>query len=163
MNKKIIIVLVVVIILILITGGVFLFRENNRDVVNNIESNNNFEETMVNDIMEEELEIDTNAIQVKEFIIESYTDIIDGQFSPAFSLKKINVNKGDLVRIKITTISGSHDFKIDEFDIYTETPLNREVVVEFVADKEGEFIYYCTKPNHRDLGHWGTLIVSSVD
>lgn len=96
---------------------------------------------------------------VKEFSMTSFTEIIDGQYFPQFSTKKLEVNKGDLVRIKVTVTSGTHDFKIDEFDVYSETPLNEEVTIEFVADKAGEFVYYCTKPNHRANGHWGTLTV----
>jgi nitrous oxide reductase len=96
---------------------------------------------------------------VKEFIMTSFTEVIDGKYYPQYSLKNITVNKGDLVRIKITVTGGMHDFKIDEFDVYSDTPLDKETVIEFVADEAGEFIYYCTKPGHRANGHWGTLIV----
>ncbi len=96
---------------------------------------------------------------VKEFAIQSYTDVIDGKYYPKFSPSEITVNKGDSVRIKITNIRGTHDFKIDEFGVYTDTPLNQEMTVEFVADKAGSFEYYCTKPGHRQNGQWGTLNV----
>lgn len=96
---------------------------------------------------------------VKEFVMESYTEIIDGKYYPKFSPEEITVNKGDKVRIRITNTKGTHDFKIDEFGVYTETPLNQEMTVEFVADKAGSFEYYCTKPGHRQNGHWGTLKV----
>ena len=97
---------------------------------------------------------------VKEFAIESYTEVIDGKYYPKFSPNEITVNKGDLVRIKITVTKGVHDFKIDEFNVYADTKeLNKEYVVEFTADKAGEFIYYCTKTGHRAAGHWGTLKV----
>lgn len=96
----------------------------------------------------------------KEFAIESFTEIIDGKYYPQYSLKEISVNKGDLVRIKITVKSGMHDFKIDEFNVYADTKEpNKEYIVEFVADKEGSFEYYCTKPGHRQNGHFGTLKV----
>ena len=62
-------------------------------------------------------------------------------------------------RIKITETSGAHNFNIDEFGVYTETPLNKESVVMFTADKSGSFVYYCSKPGHRQNGHWGTLTV----
>ncbi len=96
---------------------------------------------------------------LKEFSMTSYTDVINGQYKPNFSIKDITVNKGDRVRIKITEISGNHDFKINEFGVYTVTDLNKEAVVEFVADKQGDFVYYCTKPGHRQNGQWGTLKV----
>ena len=96
---------------------------------------------------------------VKEFTMESFVEFVDGQPKPQFSLKEIMVNKGDKVKIKITNIKGTHDFKLDEFNIYEGTPLNQEVVVEFTADKVGEFVYYCNQPGHRQAGQWGTLRV----
>ncbi|MEK6893141.1 MAG: hypothetical protein AABX07_02965 [Nanoarchaeota archaeon] len=96
---------------------------------------------------------------VKEFTISSFTEIVDGKYFPQFSLKEISVNKGDFIRIKITNTKGTHDFKIDEFNAYAETPLNQEVIIEFTADKAGSFEYYCTKTGHRQNGHWGTLKV----
>jgi len=100
-----------------------------------------------------------NNAPVKEFVMESFTEVIDGKYFPKFSPNNLTVNKGDLVRIKITNIKGTHDFKIDEFNVYAETPLDQEVIVEFVADKAGSFEYYCTKPGHRQNGHWGTINV----
>lgn len=100
-----------------------------------------------------------SSAQAKEFIIQSFTEVIDGKYYPKFSPNEITVNKGDLVRIKITNTKGTHDFKIDEFNVYTETPLDQEVIVEFIADKAGSFEYYCTKPGHRQNGHWGTIKV----
>jgi heme/copper-type cytochrome/quinol oxidase subunit 2 len=97
---------------------------------------------------------------VKEFTITSFVEFVDGKPKPQYSLKEITVNKGDKVKIKITVTSGAHDFKIDEFDIYVDTKeLNKEYAVEFIADKAGEFTYYCTKPSHRQNGHWGILKV----
>jgi len=96
---------------------------------------------------------------VKEFTMTSFVEMVDGKPHPQYSLKEITVNKGDLVRIKITVTKGMHDFKIDEFNVYADTQPDKEYVVEFTADKAGEFIYYCTKPGHRQNGHWGTLKV----
>lgn len=115
-------------------------------------------------VMEEVTEENNNEVEesnsaVKEFEMESFTEIIDGQYFPQFSKKEITVNKGDTVRLKINATSGMHNFKIDEFNVLTETPTGEVTVVEFVADKSGEFVYYCAKPNHRALGHWGTLKV----
>ncbi|OHA71270.1 MAG: hypothetical protein A3H01_00095 [Candidatus Wildermuthbacteria bacterium RIFCSPLOWO2_12_FULL_40_9] len=96
---------------------------------------------------------------VKEFTMESFVEFIDGNPKPQFSIKEIVVNKGDRVKINITTTSGKHDFKLDEFNIYEETPVNQQVAIEFVADQSGEFIYYCNQPGHRLAGQWGTLKV----
>ncbi len=105
------------------------------------------------------IKTDMSNAPVKEFVMESFVETVDGKPKPQFSPNEITVNKGDLVRIKITNTKGTHDFKIDEFNVYTETPLNQEMIVEFTADKAGSFEYYCTKPGHRQNGHWGTLKV----
>lgn len=143
MNNKLIIFLIIIVLVIV--GGFFFFNKEYLGI-NNVE-NNTEQENLDN-------------LSVKEFSIESYSEIIDGSFLPQFSLNEISVKKGDLVRIKIIATSGVHDFKIDEFDVFLETPLDEEVVVEFVADMTGEFVYYCSKPMHRTLGQWGVLTVS---
>jgi len=98
----------------------------------------------------------TSESPLKEFAMDSFYD----ENGVWFSLKEINVNKGDRVRIKVTNIKGKHDFIIDEYGINEITPLNEEVVIEFIADKTGEFVYYCSVPGHREKGQWGTLTVS---
>jgi len=98
---------------------------------------------------------DISNAPVKEFVMTSFYDTT----GIWFSLKEISVNKGDIVRIKVTNIKGTHDFSLDEYGIKKMTPLNEEVVIEFTADKAGEFIYYCSVPGHRQKGQWGTLKV----
>lgn len=91
----------------------------------------------------------------KEFSMTSFYD----STGTWFSLKEISVAKGDVVRIKVTNIKGTHDFTLDEYGIKEITPLNQEVAIEFTADKAGEFVYYCSVPGHRQKGQWGTLKV----
>lgn len=92
---------------------------------------------------------------VKEFSMTSYYDA-DGKW---FSLKEIKVKQGDKVRIKVTNTKGTHDFTLDEYGIKEMTPLDKETVIEFTADKKGEFAYYCSVPGHRAGGQEGKLIV----
>jgi len=96
--------------------------------------------------------------EVKEFVMQSYYSPEQGR--PFFSLKEMVVKKGDRVRVKVTNSFGTHNFVIDEYDLKQETPLNQETVIEFTADKAGEFVYYCSMPGHRAAGQWGTLKVS---
>lgn len=96
---------------------------------------------------------------VKEFSMDSFVVFEDDKPKPQFSIKEITVNKGDTVRLNINTTSGTHDFKIDELDVFADTPTDEVTVVEFVATEAGEFVYYCNQPGHRANGHWGTLIV----
>lgn len=92
---------------------------------------------------------------VKEVSLNSYYD----DKGAWFSVKEIKVKEGDVVRVKVTNTKGMHDFVIDEFGVSKETPLNEEVVIEFVADKAGTYEYYCSKPGHRARGQVGKLIV----
>jgi len=111
------------------------------------------------EVMEESMDEMMDEAVVKEFSMDSFVVMEDGKPKPQFSVKEITVNKGDKVKLKVTVTSGSHNFKLDEFGIYEQTPLNEEVVIEFTADKAGEFVYYCNMPGHRANGHWGTLKV----
>lgn len=89
---------------------------------------------------------------VKEFTITS-TNF-------AFNPKDITVQKGDRVRINFKNTDGYHNLVIDEFNVATKT-LNEggSDTVEFVANKIGSFVYYCSVGNHRTMGMWGRLNV----
>ena len=101
----------------------------------------------------------TSTGQVKEFSFDSFFVMEDGKPKPQFSVKEITVNKGDRIMFNVNVTSGAHDFNIDEFNIHQPTQTGQVAVVEFVADKAGEFVYYCNMPGHRANGHWGTLKV----
>lgn len=92
---------------------------------------------------------------VKEFTTTAYYD----ESGTWYSLKEMRVKQGDTVRIKATNTKGMHDLTLDEFGIKQELSLNKEVIIEFTADKTGEFTYYCSKPGHRAKGQFGKLIV----
>ena len=98
---------------------------------------------------------------VKEFSMESYTNVVSGAYHPRFSIGQMNVIKWDKVIIHIKTTSGMHNFNLDEFNIHVETPKDETTTVEFIANQTWSFQYYCSKPWHRAAGHWGTLIVDS--
>jgi len=53
-----------------------------------------------------------------------------------------------------------HDFNIDEFDVKLPVTAAGETnSVTFIADTIGEFEYYCSVGQHRQLGQVGTLVV----
>jgi plastocyanin len=77
-----------------------------------------------------------------------------------FDPSTITVKKGDKVKITFKNSGGTHDFVIDELNV--KTPIiqgGAEAVVEFTADQEGSFEYYCSVGNHRAMGMKGTLVV----
>ena len=151
MNKKIIIP-VVVISIIAAVATIIVFNKSSQTP----ETGNTASNAQNNNVVETAPIVPQNKeLAVKEFVMTSFYD----DTGIWFSLKEISVNEGDIVRIKVTNIKGNHDFVIDEYNIKEITPLNEEVVIEFTADKAGEFIYYCSKPEHRQKGQWGTLKV----
>ncbi|MDO8565862.1 MAG: cupredoxin domain-containing protein [Candidatus Moranbacteria bacterium] len=133
--------IIVGVIVVVAIAGFFLMKDNNDAVVTKSDSN--------------KPAVTMPAGEVKEFSMTSYYD----DAGKWFSLKEINVKKGDVVRIKVTNIKGSHDFNIDEYGVKKATPLNQEAIIEFTADKVGEFTYYCSMPGHRQAGQFGKLIV----
>lgn len=134
MNKNTIVIIIIVAVVIVL-GSISLFGNNTQSPATN--------------------NLQNNQQAVKEFSMTAFYD----NAGVWFSVKEMSVNKGDLVRVKVTNIKGTHDFTIDEYGINKITPLNEEVIVEFTADKAGEFIYYCSIPGHREKGQWGTLKV----
>ena len=93
------------------------------------------------------------APTVKEFVIEGKN------FS--FAPSTISVKKGDQVKITLKNTGGTHDLKIDEFNVGTKRiQSNQADSFTFVADKTGSFQYYCSVGSHRAMGMWGTLVVT---
>ena len=79
----------------------------------------------------------------------------------AFSQDTITVKKGSTVVVEFESTEGFHDFVIDEFSVNTDQVRPRtKTSIEFIASEVGEFEYYCSVGNHRELGMVGTLIVT---
>jgi cytochrome c oxidase subunit 2 len=70
------------------------------------------------------------SASVKEFTLNATRF----QYSP----ETITVSKGDRVRIRINNIDALHGIRIPEFGVGDKEK------VEFIADKTGEFDFYCT-------------------
>lgn len=139
--------------LVVVLGGAYLLRGGKDSGVE--------DKASVSDVLQKE-EKAMMEKGVKEFSLNSWYEVKDGKPTTNFSLKEIAVAKGDTVRVKVTNTKGVHDFAIDEFGVKTETPEGVETIIEFVADKAGEFTYYCSKPGHAALGQTGKLIVSDA-
>ena len=78
----------------------------------------------------------------------------------SFTPNEIRVKKGDTVRINFTNAEGFHDLVIDEFNARTnQLQAGQSQIIEFIADREGTFTYYCSVPGHRARGMEGKLIV----
>jgi nitrite reductase (NO-forming) len=82
---------------------------------------------------------------------------IEGVLNPT-----LTANPGDVVEITLVNADGIlHDLTIDEVGV--QTPQIGEpgqlAVLTFTAGAEGEYVYYCSLPGHRQAGMWGTLRV----
>lgn len=140
--KKILIIISAVVILV---GAWFLlgsdkFRGGSRDAVSNGSKNAG---TVQKDFSEGEAKVfQINASNYK------------------YDVKEIRVKKGDKVKIVLNVNQGLHDLVLNEFGIASEkTQTGGIATMEFVADKEGKFEYYCSIGTHRQMGMFGTLIV----
>jgi len=80
----------------------------------------------------------------------------------AFDVTEITVQEGDTVTINFESKDGFHDWVVDEFNAST-LQVNPGTVtsVTFVADKAGEYEYYCSVGQHRQMGMVGKLIVET--
>ncbi len=89
--------------------------------------------------------------------IKTFT-VIGKPFS--FTPSQITVNKGDTVVIIFKNESGTHDWRIDEFNSLTKILQGgQQETIQFVANKTGTFEYYCSIGTHRQQGMKGNLIV----
>ncbi len=141
-----------------VVGGAFLLRGNSAQEVPNqansalptqssnpIDSGSNDTSIMVDDT--EGTVANARMIQIEA-----------GSFY--FNPSEIRVKKGETITIELTSVDMMHDFNIDEFNVALPiTPAGETNSVTFVADKAGEFEYYCSVGQHRANGQVGTLIV----
>lgn len=84
---------------------------------------------------------------------------IEGKVNP-----NLSANPGDNVIITLVSGDGAlHNINIDEFKARSSdvTSSVKSIELEFTADKEGTYKYYCSVPGHRQAGMEGNIIVGS--
>lgn len=114
--------------------------ETNESDVSNIES-----EPMMNASQEP-------SMSIKEFNITART----WEFQPS----TITVNRGDTVRLAITSVDVAHGFALSEFNVNTRLEPGQTANVEFVVDQVGQFSFFCSVfCGNGHGGMRGTLIV----
>ncbi len=73
----------------------------------------------------------------------------------------ITVKKGQPAKIVLSSKDMMHDFNIDELNVRLPIVKSGNTgEVEFVADKVGEYEYYCSVGQHRKNGQVGKFIVT---
>ncbi|MDD5749591.1 MAG: cupredoxin domain-containing protein [Patescibacteria group bacterium] len=140
-------------------NGQEVAQENNGDFELELENNGNLGEEMDNDSdnsvlevgIDTSLDIDT-SLNVSEVNITA--------FNFGYSSSEIRVKQGDLVRLRFVNEEGFHDWVLDEFNAATrQMQAGEEQTIEFIADRTGEFEFYCSVGQHRQMGMVGKLIV----
>lgn len=85
-------------------------------------------------------------------------DVVAKKWS--FTPNVITVNKGDRVRLSITSQDVAHGFMLPEYGINERIEPGNTTVVEFTADKQGEFEFRCSvRCGEGHMGQKGKLIV----
>ena len=77
-----------------------------------------------------------------------------------FTPNLIEAKMGDKVRITITAKDIQHTFTLPIFNISQDIPAGQTVVIEFRADKQGEFTFYCNMPGHTIKGMTGRINIT---
>lgn len=111
------------------------------------EETKNDQEIDVQQAISSKTEIDKGTSPVKEF------NIISRQYE--FEPNTLIVNQGDKVVIEIISMDVEHGFAIDEYNINEVIPEGKTMVIEFLANKSGEFEFYCSVYCGR--GHTGMI------
>ena len=99
----------------------------------------------------------SKSTDTKTFVIgsENLRFYIEGVENPDMIVKE-----GDKVRIEFSSQQGFHDWRVDEFNAFTEKVESGSVeAIEFIVDKKGTYEYYCSVGKHRANGMKGKFIV----
>lgn len=161
MNKTIV---GLIILLVLAGGGYYLYTTNmsEADDVMMVEESMEKEDSMMDadDAMMEEETGEEDAMMMEEDA--EVFELTGTMFE--YDVTDITVTEGDTVKIVLTSAEGMHDWMVDDFDAATEVAQEGETVeVTFVADAAGEYEYYCSVGNHREMGMVGTLTVLAAN
>jgi len=100
-----------------------------------------------------------SAIQDGKMVFIGQGGDIDGQVNP-----DLKAGVGDKVVITLTSGEGAeHDITFDQIGVQSEHVVGKgnSVTLEFTADREGTFAYYCSLPGHRQAGMEGKFIVGT--
>lgn len=160
MNSKAIVIILVVLVLLGVGGYMLMNRgvqpEQSETAENSpekmMEQNQMTEDKSATDSSGSAMTGTSMDDAVKEFTVTGS--------SFKFEPNKIEVNKGDKVKITFKNAGGFHDFMIDEFKVAAkQIGSGASETVEFTADKAGTFEFYCSVGNHRAQGMKGTLVV----
>lgn len=93
-----------------------------------------------------------------EVPVSNTVDVAMGMYF--FEPNEIRVKAGEPVIINLINNEGMHDFVIDVLRVKSKTLKAGDTqTLTFTVDKPGEYEYYCSINNHKEMGMVGKLIV----
>jgi len=85
-------------------------------------------------------QLKTSKPEEKETIKEIKMVAKKWQFEPNI----IQVKMGEKIRLKIKSVDVAHGFSLPQFGVDQQLTPQQETTIEFVADKKGEFPFFCS-------------------
>ena len=61
-----------------------------------------------------------------------------------FEPNQITANKGEKVKLIVTSTDVTHGFALPDYDINVPLPAGKQTIIEFTADKQGNFQFFCS-------------------
>lgn len=158
MNTKMVIGLVVVILAV--AGGAIWFTQSQQSQKIPSPDTQIVQPSPADSMMEEKSEAsDESTIKNNSAVVGDGEFVITSK-GLVFDPNGIKVKKGQSVKVTYKNTKGAHNFAIDEFKVKTKTiNAGEEETVEFIAEREGEFEFYCSVPGHKAAGMKGVLVV----
>jgi len=136
--------------LILIGSGIYFITDMQKNSAETVVVKDDVVVTPAQEAKKDEAAMEKSAVKTFTVSGENFS----------FSVKEMKVKRGDTVRVVFKNEEGFHDWVIDEFNAKTQKlSAGKTETVEFVADKNGIFEYYCSVGAHRANGMVGKLIV----
>lgn len=89
--------------------------------------------------------------QLRTFLVSAEA----GKFMPS----TITVYKNDTVHISFTAVDKEYDITVPDYGLYRTAKKGETVPLEFRAEQEGQFVYYCDVCGGAGSGTEGRLIV----
>ena len=77
-----------------------------------------------------------------------------------FEPNQVTINEGEKVKLIITSTDVTHGFALPDYDINVPLPAGKQTAIEFTADKQGSFTFFCSiycGSGHSSMK--GTLVV----
>jgi cytochrome c oxidase subunit II len=91
-------------------------------------------------------EIVVESADKEALVDEKVSDVVEIEMEAKrfeFVPQVVEINKGDKVKLTITSTDVAHGISIPEYGISERLPVGQPVDIEFTADKEGEFTTIC--------------------